>query len=296
MNANLEYYKVFYHVAGCGNLTQAAERLCISQPAVSQALKQLEKNLGGKLFLRTAKGVKLTPEGEVLYAHVKMGYEAIEKGEEKFRKLLDIDTGDIKIGASDMTLQFYLLPFLEKFHDRYPNIKVNVANAPTPEALRQLQEGRTDFAIVSMPFETKENMRIIPVRKIETIFVAGRDFSYLAEKVNKLTALSEIPLICLEKNTSTRKAIDVFLDSQGVNIEPEFELATSDMIVQFAVRNLGVGCVVKDFAEKFIESGELKQVNFDKNIPDRDICIVTDSKNPMSAAGKKLLEIIGITV
>lgn len=296
MNANLEYYKVFYHVAGCGNLTQAAERLCISQPAVSQALKQLEKNLGGKLFLRTAKGVKLTPEGEVLYAHVKMGYEAIEKGEEKFRKLLDIDTGDIKIGASDMTLQFYLLPFLEKFHDRYPNIKVNVANAPTPEALRQLQEGRTDFAIVSMPFETKENMRIIPVRKIETIFVVGRDFSYLAEKVNKLTALSEIPLICLEKNTSTRKAIDVFLDSQGVNIEPEFELATSDMIVQFAVRNLGVGCVVKDFAEKFIESGELKQVNFDKNIPDRDICIVTDSKNPMSAAGKKLLEIIGITV
>lgn len=296
MNANLEYYKVFYHVAGCGNLTQAAERLCISQPAVSQALKQLEKSLGGKLFLRTAKGVKLTPEGEVLYTYVKMGYEAIENGEEKFRKLLDIDIGDIKIGASDMTLQFYLLPFLEKFHDRYPGIKVNVANAPTPEALRQLQEGKTDFAIVSMPFETKENMRIIPVRKIETIFVAGRDFSYLAEKENKLTALSGIPLICLEKNTSTRKAIDVFLDSQGVNIEPEFELATSDMIVQFAVRNLGVGCVVKDFAEKFIESGELKQVNFDKNIPDRDICIVTDSKNPMSAAGKKLLEIIGISV
>ncbi len=296
MNTNLEYYKVFYYVARCGNLTQAAEMMCISQPAVSQALKQLEKSLGGKLFLRTAKGVKLTPEGEVLYAHVKMGYEAIEKGEEKFKKLLDIDMGDIKIGASDMTLQFYLLPFLEKFHDRYPNIKVNVANAPTPEALRQLQEGKTDFAIVSMPFETKENMSIIPVRKIETIFVAGREFSYLAEKENKLGTLSELPLICLEKSTSTRKAIDVFLEAEGVNIEPEFELATSDMIVQFAVRNLGVGCVMKDFAEKFLESGELKQVNFDKNIPDRDICIVTDRKNPMSAAGKKLLEIIGITV
>lgn len=296
MSTNLEYYRVFYHVAGCGSLTQAAESLCISQPAVSQALKQLEKSLGGKLFLRTAKGVKLTPEGEVLYSYVKQGYETIETGEERFKKLLDIESGEIKIGASDMTLQFYLLPFLEKFHDRYPNIKVNVANAPTPEALRQLQNGKTDFAIVSMPFEAKENMHIIPVRRIETVFVAGRDFSYLSQKENELCKLKELPIICLEKNTSTRKSIDYFLEEQGVNIEPEFELATSDMIVQFAVRNLGVGCVVKDFAEKLLQSGELTQVRFDKNIPDRDICIVTDSKNPMSAAGRKLLEIIGIEV
>lgn len=296
MNVNLEYYKVFYYVAECGSLTLAAEKLCISQPAVSQALKQLEKSLGGKLFLRTAKGVKLTPEGEVLYSYVKEGYEAIEMGEEKFKKVLDIESGEIKIGASDMTLQFYLLPYLEKFHEKYPNIKMNVANAPTPEALRQLQEGKTDFAIVSMPFEARENINIIPVRKIETIFVVGREFSHLAQGVEKLCKLEELPLICLEKNTSTRKAIDLFLEEQSVNIEPEFELATSDMIVQFAVRNLGVGCVVKDFAEKFIQSGELIQVEFDENIPDRDICIVTDSKNPMSAAGKKLLEIIGITV
>ena len=80
-----------------------------------------------------------------------------------------------------------------------------------------------------------------------------------------------------------------------MNIEPEFELATSDMIVQFALRNLGVGCVVKDFAQKFMESGELREVIFDKKIPDRDICIVTDSKNPMSAAGRKLLDIIGVS-
>lgn len=295
MNANLEYYKVFYNVAKCGNLTQAAESLCISQPAVSQALKQLEKSLGGKLFLRTSKGVKLTPEGEVLFTHVREGYETIEKGEEKFRKLLDIDMGEIRIGASDMTLQFYLLPFLETFHDKYPGIKVNVANAPTPEALTQLKEGKTDFAIVSMPFGMKDSIHTIPVRKIETIFVAGRDFFELSDKENKLENLSELPLICLEKNTSTRKAIDVFLAAHGVNIEPEFELATSDMIVQFALRNLGVGCVVKDFAQKFMESGELREVIFDKKIPDRDICIVTDSKNPMSAAGRKLLDIIGVS-
>lgn len=161
MSANLEYYKVFYYVATCGSLTRAAEIMCISQPAVSQAIKQLEQCVDGKLFLRTTKGVKLTPEGDVLYKYVKEGYEAICLGEEKFRQLLDIESGEVKIGASDMTLQFYLLPYLERFHEMYPKIKVNVANAPTPEALEQLQKGKTDFAIVSMPFEKKENRELL---------------------------------------------------------------------------------------------------------------------------------------
>lgn len=292
MNANLEYYKVFYYVAGCGSLTQAADMMCISQPAVSQAIKQLEKCIGGALFLRTAKGVKLTPEGEVLYRYVKEGYETISLGEKKFRQLLDVDNGEIKIGASDMTLQFYLLPYLEVFHERYPNIKVNVANAPTPETLNQLQQGAIDFAVVSMPFETRENADILPVRKLETVFVAGSEYKHLKDKTNTIDIVESLPIICLEKNTSTRKAIDDFLDGQGVKMEPEFELATSDMIVQFALRNLGVGCVVKDFAEKYLDEGELFIVDFEKNIPDRDMCIVTDNKNPMSVAGKRLLEML----
>ena len=295
MNANLEYYKVFYHVAACGSLTQAAEIMCISQPAVSQAIKQLEKCIGGTLFLRTAKGVKLTPEGEVLYKYVKEGYETISLGEEKFKQLLDIDNGEIKIGASDMTLQFYLLPYLEKFHENYPNIKVNVANAPTPESLHQLQVQAIDFAVVSMPFEIKENMDVLPVRRLETVFVAGSEYKHLKGKVNALSEVENLPIICLEKNTSTRKSIDNFLEQQGVKMEPEFELATSDMIVQFALRNLGVGCVVKDFAEKYIESGELFVIEFDKELPARDMCLVTDSKNPMSVAGRKLLELLKMT-
>lgn len=116
MNINLEHYKYFYFVATCGSISGAAESLCISQPAVSQALKILEKNLGGRLFIRTAKGVKLTSEGETLFSYVKASYENLIKGEEAFKKLINLDNGEIKIGASDMTLQFYLLPYLEIFH------------------------------------------------------------------------------------------------------------------------------------------------------------------------------------
>ena len=122
--------------------------------------------------------------------------------------------------------------------------------------------------------------------------MAGNDFRRLKDKVNPLTEIENLPIICLEKNTSTRRSIDEFLGYHGVKMEPEFELATSDMIVQFAVRNLGVGCVVKDFAEKYLESEELFIAMFDKNIPDRDMSILTDNKNPMSVSGKKLLEML----
>ena len=99
-------------------------------------------------------------------------------------------------------------------------------------------------------------------------------------------------MVSLEKNTSTRKYIDALLQKEGVILTPEFELATSDMIVQFAIRNLGIGCVVKDFALPYIESGRLFALRFNKMIPKREICIVTDKKNPVSLAAQKLLELL----
>lgn len=72
------------------------------------------------------------------------------------RRMKDLETGEIRIGASDMTLQFYLLPYLEQFHEQYPNIKVTVSNGPTPETLEALYQGHIDFGIVSTPFETKQ--------------------------------------------------------------------------------------------------------------------------------------------
>lgn len=95
--------------------------------------------------MRTSKGVRLTAEGEVLYSYVKRGYETILLGEKKFLEMQDLESGEICIGASDMTLQFFLLEYLERFHERYPKIKVTVTNATTPETLRHLQDGRIDF-------------------------------------------------------------------------------------------------------------------------------------------------------
>lgn len=292
MDINLEYYKIFCYVAKYKSITQASEMLMISQPAVSQAVKHLEQALCCTLFVRTSKGVRLTKEGEMLFSYVERGYETICSGEKKLSEMLNLENGEICIGASDMTLQFYLLPYLEKFHEKYPKIRITVTNAPTPETLKHLGDGKIDFGIVSTPIEASGRIRQVAVRKIQDVFVAGKKFEALKGKQLSYKKLMELPVMCLEGDTSTRRYVENFLAKQNVTLHPEFELATSDMLIQFAVRNLGIASVVKDFSNEWLKSGELFCLEFEKKIPQRQFCIVSDERIPMSAAAEKLLDFL----
>lgn len=275
-----------------GNISAAANVLNISQPAVSQAIKQLEKNLGTTLFVRKSKGVEFTFEGNILYSYVKQGYEQILLGQEKIFQMKNMEQGEVRIGASDMTLRYYLLDYLEEFHNKYPGINVFITNAPTPNTLKYLEEGKIDFGIISGPVEENSQLRLESVRKVHDIFIAGEKYSEYKEKVLELKNLEELPLVCLEPNTSTRKYMDNFLRENGVEVVPEFEIATSDMIVEFVAKNFGVGCVVSDFAEEFIKSGRVFQLNLSKEIPTRDFYLATNSRIPMTNAGKALYEML----
>ena len=292
MDISLEYYKIFYYTVKAGSVTQAAEMLSVSQPAVSQAIRQLERSVGMSLFVRTAKGVRLTPAGELLYSYVQRGYETILAGENKLLEMQGLESGEIRIGASDMTLKFYLLPYLQQFHEAYPRVKLTVTNGPTPETLRYMQEGRIDFGVVTDPVTGHDELELYPVRKIRDTFVAGYKFLELKNRTVSLSELEKLPLICLEKNTSTRRYMDRFLKESGISIQPEIELATSDMIVQFARRNLGVASVVYDFAEEYLERGELFEVKIQKKLPERSICLALDNRQPLSNAAQKLIEIM----
>jgi len=292
MTNHLELYKVFYFVAKTGSLTGAAGELSITQPAVSQSMKQLEKQLGVKLFTRTAKGIRLTNEGDALYPFVAKGYESICQGERKVKELLDLDLGEIRIGASDMTLKYYLLPYLEQFHEQYPKIKVTVYNSPTPETLSAMSSGKIDFGIVSSPFPDKTELTIKKVREIHDIFVAGSRFLHLKNQPLPYQILEHLPVICLEKNTSTRRYIDTFLKENNVALSPEFELATSDMIVQFTLRNLGIGCVMEEFAKEALAQGTLFTLTFAEEIPARNFYVVSRSLAVLSPAAKALVKLL----
>jgi LysR family cyn operon transcriptional activator len=152
---NFELYKFFYFVAKFKNISKASEQLYVTQPAVSRAIKQLEDDLGCSLFFRTSKGVQLTQEGEVLYNHIEQAYNFITSGEKKISDFKNLQTGEIKIGASETLCKYYLAPYLKLFKTDYPDIKVIVTCPTTNEIVNLLKAGKIDFGLVNMPIDRK---------------------------------------------------------------------------------------------------------------------------------------------
>jgi len=290
MIQNLDLYAVFMNTAYRKSLKAAAEALHISQPALSISIKNLESSLGVTLFYRTNRGIRLTPEGELLSENLSKAFTQVESVEEKLRALAGLDYGTLRIGASDMTLRFYLLDHLERFHKTHPNIRLSVTNAPSPQTIEALQNGLIDFGIVSQPCDYPVGLPVdfTPVREIRDIFVCTDDYAHLiGHAVTQKELLSE-PLILLDGHTSTRRYLDSFF--APLTMTPAVELATSDLILEFAKRGIGVAAIVEDFARQDIEEGKLNRLILTPPLPPRQFLLATLRSRPLPAPSKAFFE------
>lgn len=292
---NMEWYRSFYWTARTGSLSRAAERLHITQPAISHTLKQLEHALGGPLFFRSAKGVSLTAEGEELLQYVEQAFSLFEAGEKRIAEMRNLDSGEIKIGAGDTLCKHYLLPYLEQFHQQYPNIRIQVTNQTTPETLHLLKEGKMDIGIVNLPAEDRkiEFKRSLPQ---QDCLVGGKAYAELARKLQQqplaLEALHEYPLIMLEPGGSTRQFLDRYAAVHGVQLQPELELGSLDLLVQFAMSGFGLAFVTRNDVEQELARGELVEIPLLPAIPERYIGIAVLRGVPQSSASKRFMTLL----
>ena len=132
MDINYELYKVFYYVATSLSFSEASKKLFISQSAVSQSIKTLEKKLGQTLFIRSTKKVQLTAAGALLLKHIEPAMNLIARGESQLLDSGTLGLGQLHIGASDTICRYLLVPYLKQFHQRFPNVPIKVTKA-TPD-------------------------------------------------------------------------------------------------------------------------------------------------------------------
>jgi len=291
---NLTLYKFFLKVAKSGSISSAARQLYVTQPAVSSGIMQLESALNVKLFFRTSRGITLTPEGELLYEYVSSGLTFLEAGEDKLRDISGLNSGIMRIGASDMTLKFFLLDHIETFNTKYPKVKLNVSNNPTPQTLKSLKNGQIDFCVISEPVEKDDDIVFVPVKTIRDIVICKNNEQY-APLINRqvdLAELAEYTLIMLEHGTSTRVYLENYLHTANAPpalFEPAVELAQSDLILEFIKRGLGIAFIVEDFAKEAIRQGVISEVQLRDPAPPRRFMLGYLSKIPLSAASKKFI-------
>lgn len=292
MSVKLDLYKIFSIVAKKASFSQAARELYMTQPAVSQAIMQLEKELDTRLFNRTPKGVTLTNEGSILFEYVNSAISLIDVGEEKIQEFKNLTAGELKIGVGDTIARYFLLPYLESFHNNYPNIKIKIVNGTTVELCALLKSGDVDMAFCHFPIEDPA-LVLMPCLDIHDIFVCGDKFRNILAKPIKLEALMKLPLIFLEQKTKSREYVEDFLLSKGIQISPEFELGSYDLLLEFARINLGIACVTKEFSLDFLNRGLVHHVELSEEIPKRSIGVCYLKNVPLSQAAGRFVDIVG---
>lgn len=287
---NLELYRVFNTVAKCGSLTKAAQELFISQPAVSQSIKQLEGQLGVTLFNRTHRGMELSAAGgKLIFKKVEEALRLLDEAESTFTDLRTTDTATIRIGATDSIFYYLLADKIAQFNAKYPSVKFELISATSPETISQLKEGRCDIAFVNLPIEDDDVKFYGTVAYLNDIFVAGERFDNLKDNPVPIKLLQELPILMIEENTVARHALSTFLDNLGVRLHPDIEVANWDLMIKFAVKGMGVGCVPREYCKKELEEGTLFEVPITTSLPVRGVGIALAKHVPLSVAMKEFI-------
>lgn len=274
MLTKLENYRVFCKVAQHKSFSGAAQELFLSQPAVSQSVRQLEEQLGMQLFVRSSKKVELTPQGSILYEYASSALGLLESAEQQLSGLQTLGAGQLRLGAGDITARHLLLPALERFHQLYPKVHLSIFNRTSASSLELLHAGRIDAAFVNLPIED-DRITVHWESPVQDIFVAGQKFAELKDKPLTARQLARLPLIMLEHKANSRVYVQRFFLRQGVELQPEIELASYELMGELARINLGVSCMVRQFCRQELQSGKLFELSLTEQVPPRSIGMVS---------------------
>ncbi|MDF2513677.1 MAG: hypothetical protein K0S76_3215 [Herbinix sp.] len=287
MDINYELYKVFYHVAKSLSFSDAADNLYISQSAVSQSIKTLEKRLNQTLFIRSTKRVALTKEGELLLKHIEPAINLISRGENQL--CADPKSGvQLRIGASDTICRYYLVPYLNNFHKKYPNIHIKVTNGTSLQCANLLERNEVDVIVTNSPNSALNNMmEIIPVKEFRDIFIANPEAYPLTDHPVTLPELQQFPILMLDKRSTTSIFLHNLFLENSLDLVPSVELSSNDLLIDLAKIGLGVA-FIPDFCVQ--STDDLSIIDITTDIPARLLVAAYNKDIPISDAAKYFID------
>ena len=279
---NLNLYRIFYEVAKYENITKAAENIYLSQSAISKAIKRLESELNTKLFIRNKSGVILTDKGKELLYFVEKSYNNLVIAERTMKETENLERGKLSIGMPSNVGTFYLFDKVIDFHNKYPNIEITIVTGGTSKLLSLLDSHEIDFVVDTFPIhDLKDGMEVKELLEVENCFVKKKNSKFNNIKTNK--DLEKYPLILPIKGTENRNNLDLYLNKNNISVNNVLNIHTSEMILSFTKKDLGIGYLIKNLVDD-----ELEILNI-KGLPKTKIGIVYDKKY-LTTAPRKFIQ------
>jgi len=283
--SHTEWYRIFLYAAEASNLTKAAQRLRMTQPSASYAIKQLEETLGVVLFERLPKGVRLTEEGQALYRHVRAAFEELDAAERHIRSLKNLHEGRLRIGANGAIIRDFVLPALDEFHVRHPDIRIQLVQDRSGRIVERLKQGELDLGFIHLP-AADDGIEIVASRVSPYCVVAGAAFADYAQQPLSTEQLAKLPLLLLSPGSSTRSFVERWFRTQGLEATADFELSSLDMLAEFAERGYGAAFLPRAFVASSLSKRTLVELRTEIPIPDREIGIAARKEASLSIAAE----------
>ena len=286
MEQSLTLYKIFYEVAKAGNISHAAKKLFITQPAVSKGISTLERSLHVTLFVRTSRGVLLTDEGKLLLEYVTKAMDSLSCAEALLHRGNQLGVGHLRIGVSTTLCKYILMPYLQTFVAQYPHIRISINCQSSLHTIKLLEEHKLDLGLIGEP-KGHPALAFQKIQEIEDIFVASPaylDNLALREGCDTIDYLQSATLMLLDKENMSRQYIDDYFKKNEIKATDMLEISTMDLLIEFCRIGIGIGCVIKEFVANELANGTLIQLPLDIPIHKRDVGFAYLHRAPLSHA------------
>lgn len=288
-NIDMELYRIFYTVAETGSISKAAEKLFVSQPAVSQSIKHLEESLGCPLFIRNPRGVSLTENAAALYREIEKAFYIFDHAEKSFISRANRTEGELRINATEILIRYALLPYMHQYAKEFPNVKIKLTSRGTLDAINDIKNGKIHIAAATMPAPQVGNLTTRRLFSFHDCFVAGEEYEFMARKENSIGDVLKYPVMVLREGMNSRLYFDKICHTYGYSVDPYMETESIDTLIQCTVCNMGAAFVIREFAEKELAEKKLFVIPVSENIEERHIGIVT-LDNDLPDYGKFFIE------
>lgn len=290
MSISTDLYRTFLGVGLHLSFSKAAKDLGVSQSAISQSIKQLEKELEITLFERTTKSVAFTPEGKELFDTVAKAFSILDNGVTQLQERMTHEQESLKLAATDTLCRYFLLPFFKKWQDQKHDTGLQITNRPSPQCVEMVENREVQIAIVNTyeGLELNPQLEVIDLLTVQDVFVGGSFYKGMG--VIDLNRLLQEPLLLLTQGAASRSFFDQLTNNACK--KPSFELGSLDVLMNLVEINMGISLVPDILVKQKIKEGRVVEIKTDMTVPPRKVALVRSRLMPVSQGTAKFIDLL----
>lgn len=291
MDLSLNQLRAFYYAANSRSITRAADRLFITQPAVSLQIKALETQFGVQLFVRNKKILELTDPGRRLYLVAQKIFAHVGEAERILSEESEFILPPLRIGSTKTLVRHFLASYISKFRKAFPKIQIQVGEGSSEDMLKSLLEDRNDLAIVGrLPYD--DRLRVIPFIQDELVLLAAPDHPLCSKSRVSIEDLEGQTLILREKGSGTRKVVDRVFEERGIFTSAFIETGNVDFLKEMVRQGNGITLLARMGADRDLAAGNLIALPLKEGPFILDIDIVINKERILSHADEEFLKVL----